>query len=134
MCEKYIAYLKKRYPYSRTIVIFDGYSQDSTNTGIKSFERRRRSHKYVISLIKFDELMNVTVLQESFLSNKKKQRTFHRNFPQKTWSCRLQNRSSFWGCRPFDSGESCKKIYGTRVGNHHWWRHRPAGVAYCSCS
>lgn len=79
ICEKYIIHLKNNYFPSKTVIIFYGYLQDSGNTtSTKSFERQRRSRKYIAASVVFDERTIITLSQESFLLNDKNKDLFIR--------------------------------------------------------
>ena len=64
--KSYVSYIKSHFK-TDVIVVFDGYTYNSTST--KAVKRTRRSNKNSSPNIYFDEEMAVTVSQESFLSN-----------------------------------------------------------------
>lgn len=68
ICKRYVEYVTKHYG-SDSIVVFDGYPDDATNS-TKSAERNRRQ-RYVSSEILFEPTMPVTVTKDIFLQSSK---------------------------------------------------------------
>lgn len=70
--DKYVKYLQRHYG-SKTVVVFDGYSDYTKN--IKAMEQLRRTAALSKSYkVCFDETMIVPISQDKFLSNQYKKR------------------------------------------------------------
>ena len=68
VCKTYVEYVQRHFG-SNAVVVFDGYSDESTQQSTKSWERSRRASLHSSAKILFNKTTAVTIAPEKFLSN-----------------------------------------------------------------